>query len=729
MTTPDPLKRMSPFLIWLATALALAILAPFLFVICGWQTTVVFGLLMLSLGYTGTLLVKHRADSALVDSMRDSKHLLRTVTSSLPLFLYRCRNDTDWTTLFKTEGCLLVTGYKVSDFVSGNIRFGALIHEAHRDAIWKKWQDALKAKVPVELDYPIQHADGSERWLWERGHGVYSDDGTLLYIEGLVVDITDRKHAEQERDRLLAESNETRRVLLSVLEDERRSQTERARLVSAIEQAGESIVITDTEGIIQYVNPAFTKASGYTAEEALGQHTRILKSGKQPDALYRDLWETVSRGEVWSGRLENRHKDGTIYTEDATISAVTDSKGQIINYVAVKRDITHEIQLEQQLLHSQKMEVIGQMAGGIAHDFNNNLQTVMGFTDLAIEDHDDEDRLKEYLSEVRKAGESASALTRQLLAFSRRQVLARQAVDMNELLTNMTNMIRRAIGENVAFDWNPHPGAGEVNGDPGQLEQVIFNLVLNARDAMPEGGRLTITLSTTEFYEEDLLHHPEARTGRHVCIAITDTGTGIPQDLRTKIFEPFFTTKPSSKGTGLGLSTVYGIVKQHDGWITVYSEENKGTEFHLYLPVAEAMAQADISQSARQNMDISGKGERLLVVEDEDGIRELMRKMLTSAGYHVTCAASAEEGQEVYERNHGCFHMIVSDVVLPNQSGFDLVEALKQKHPNLKVLMVSGYTDERTRWPQIRQKGWRYLQKPVNRKVLLTTLREILTNT
>ena len=728
MTQPDAIGVRSPLLIWTVAPLGMAGLALLVWVSWGGPAT---GLCALIVGALAcTISAQQRDENAHRAALPESDEQLWALTSSLPLFLYRCRNDPDWTTLFKSDGCEIVTGYKAEDFLSGKVRFSALIHDSYRDLVWKKWQDALDDKASIELDYPIRDADGQERWVFERGHGVYDEEGTLLYIEGLVIDITDRKQAEQERDRLLAEADDTRRVLLSVLEDERRGQAERMRLILAIEQAGESFIMTDTEGIIQYVNPAFTRSSGYTRDEALGQHTRLLKSGKHSQELYQQLWQTISRGEEWTGRLVNRRKDGSLFTEDVTISAVTDPKGTITNYVAVNRDVTHELELEEQLLQAQKMELIGQMAGGIAHDFNNNLQAILGFADMAIEDHTDPDRLKEYLNEILKAGQSASALTRQLLVFSRRQVLSRQVVDMNAMLAGMVKIVERTMGENVIVEWHPHPLARFVNGDPRLLEQVVLNLVLNARDAMPDGGRLSMKLSDVELSESDLALRPDARAGRFICLAVTDTGVGIPAQIRTKIFEPFFTTKPASKGTGLGLSTVYGIVKQHEGWISVYSEDNQGTEFHVYLPLSDAAGERIAGKTAASSDDarLKGQGERILLVEDEEGIRGLMQRMLKTAGYEVVCAASAEEGQHLYEQHDGAFDMVVSDVVLPEKSGFDLVERLQEKNPRLKVLLLGGYSDERTRWSQIRQEGWRYLPKPVSRRVLLTTLREVLTS-
>ena len=729
MTKLDWLNGRSRRLIWTAGVLVALGLVAFVWNAdldpqAGWFALVTSGIASMISAVHSQRSTKSEPDDSL-----DRDEQLWMLASALPLFLYRCQNDPHWIMLFVSDGCEAVTGYPSADFVSGKVRYNELIDEAYSDFVWERWQEGLDANKPVDIDYPIRTASGEERWVCEKGHGVYDDQGTLIYLQGIVVDITDRKVAEKERDLLLQEADQSRRVLLSVLEDERRGQAERLRLILAIEQAGESFVMTDTEGVIQYVNPAFTRCSGYTREEVLGQHTRILKSGKHPEELYDELWETISSGKAWKGRLVNRRKDGSLFTEDATISAVTDAAGHITNYVAVNRDVTHEIELEEQLFQAQKMELIGRMVGGIAHDFNNNLQAILGFADIAMDDHADSKRLKEYLSEILKAGESASALTRQLLAFSRRQVLSKQPVEMNVMLAEMLNMIDRTVSENVVIDWQPNASTRYVNGDRHLLEQVMLNLVVNARDAMPEGGRLSIKLSDVELSDDDLAMHPDARTGRFIRLTVTDTGIGIPVDIRSKIFEPFFTTKPASQGTGLGLSMVYGIIKQHEGWVSVYSEVDKGTEFHLYIPLSDHEVEevADPTIVRSDDPIFKGQGERILVVEDEAGILDLIQRILSNAGYEVVAAATAEDGIHCFERDQGRFDMVISDVVLPGKSGFDMVEHLQSDNPNLKVLLISGYSDERTRWSNIQQNGWRYLPKPVNRRVLLSTLREVLT--
>jgi len=547
-------------------------------------------------------------------------------------------------------------------------------------------------------------------------------DGVTLAV-GFYTDISEQRRAVAERDHLLKMAETTRRVLLSVQEDERRGQTERARLVMAIEQVAEAVVITDTHGYIQFVNTAFTTISGYTREEALGQHTRFLKSGRQDEAFYRDLWDTIIGGNVWTGRMINRKKNGEYYTEVATISPVFDLAGKLINFVAVKRDISREIEIEQQLAQSQKMEVVGQLAGGVAHDFNTILQSLLGYTELAITEDNLDVLRNDYLKEIRRGGESAAALTRQLLAFSRRQVLEKKIVVLNELIERMGKMIRRVIGEDITLIMHLDPHIGVLFIDPGQTEQVILNLVVNARDAMPDGGNLIINTSTVSFTKEDRELHPESIAGTFVCLSVSDTGKGMTDDVKHRIFEPFFTTKGIGKGTGLGLATVFGIVKQHDGWISVYSEPGNGSEFHIYLPVHSREENKPVVEPPEHTPH--GNGQRILLCEDEDMVRNLIARLLSRHGYQVQLAATAEDALALFTSSPEPFDLVFTDVVLPGRSGFDLVTELKSLAPNLKVLMASGYTDDRTRWSQIKQQGWRYLQKPVSSQTMLRTLDEM----
>ncbi|MGA9452347.1 MAG: PAS domain S-box protein, partial [Verrucomicrobiia bacterium] len=380
--------------------------------------------------------------------------------------------------------------------------------------------------------------------------------GRIQGLVGIGRDITERKQAE--------EAN--------------------ARLATAVQQAAEAIVITDSKATILYVNPAFERITGYISSEIVGQNPRILKSGRHNAAFYQQMWDTLSHRKVWAGRVINKKKNGTLYEEETSISPVFDSNGAIVNYVAVKRDVTQEVALETQLRQAQKMEIIGQLAGGVSHDFNNILTVIQGNASLLLNAELKPAEKTECTQQILHAAERAASLTRQLLMFSRKQVMQPANLSLNEVVAQMTKMLRRVIGENISLQSNYAANLPLIHGDPGMIEQILMNLVVNARDAMPAGGGLTITTGVKRFDREQADPIPGASPGLRVWLAVSDTGHGVAPENLPRIFEPFFTTKEVGKGTGLGLATVYGIVQQHHGWITVTSEVNKGTTFQIHFP-------------------------------------------------------------------------------------------------------------------------------------------------
>ncbi len=472
----------------------------------------------------------------------------------------------------------------------------------------------------------------------------------------------------------------------------RRSETERERLLSAIEQSGEAVLITDSEGTIQYVNPAFERTTGYEADEAVGQNPSFLKSGKQNEAFYREMWETISSGRTWQGRIINRKKDGSHYTESATLSPVLNPAGKIINYVSIKRDITEHLRLEAQLQQSQRMETIGRLAGGVAHDFNNILSIILGYAQMALDEVSPGHRLHDPIAEILEAGRRASDLTRQLLAFSRQQTLQPEVLDINAVVKNVERMLRRLIGEDIELVTDLADDPGYVKADASQIEQIIINLAVNARDAMPEGGRLAVATARADLDVRDGPGQETYRSGSDVMISVSDTGGGMDEETRSKIFEPFFTTKEKSKGTGLGLSTVYGIVKQSDGHVSCSSEPGQGTTFNIYLPrTEEKPAQKPVSPDGIEQRT---GGEEILLVEDEPALRGLLDRFLKGLNYTVSSAANAGEALLLVEEKGLRPDLVISDVVMPGMSGRVLVERLLRIQPDLKVIYMSGYTDD-----------------------------------
>jgi PAS domain S-box-containing protein len=565
------------------------------------------------------------------------------------------------------------------------------------------FKDALASKINFRAlqaaDYiryenlPLETAAGREIRV-EFVSNVYSVEGGRV-IQCNVRDITERTQAAETQ----------------------------AVLARAVEQAAEAVVITDAEGAIIYVNPAFERVSGWTREEALGQNPRILKSGTQDHAVYRRMWDTLAGGEVWTGRLVNRRKDGALFEEEATISPVRGASGQIVNFVAVKRDVTNETRLEQQLFQAQKMEAIGRLAGGVAHDFNNLLSIITGYGEIVHRRLAAEDPLKGKMEQIVRAAERAAGLTRQLLAFSRKQVLQPRILDLNAVVVDMEKMLRRLIGEDVELATDLAPGLGSVKADAGQIEQVLMNLAVNARDAMPEGGRITIETRNAELDSDYAAAHPPTRPGPHVMLALSDTGTGMDEATQARMFEPFFTTKELGKGTGLGLSTVYGIVKQSEGYIWVYSEVGSGSTFKIYLPRVDEQASRTTAEVPHA---LPHGTETVLLVEDEASLRELLREALASSGYSVLVAGNGAEAVQVAQAHAGAIPIMVTDVIMPGIRGPMIAELLAPTRPEMKILYISGYSDESVTRHGLAGPGRAFLSKPFGPDVLLRRVRETL---
>jgi signal transduction histidine kinase/CheY-like chemotaxis protein len=385
-------------------------------------------------------------------------------------------------------------------------------------------------------------------------------------------------------------------------------------------------------------------------------------------------------------------------------------------------DITERKRLEESLRQSQKMEAIGQLTGGIAHDFNNILASILANSHFLIEDLAAHDPRHADAQEIKIAAERAAALTRQLLAFSRRQVLEPTVIDLNSAVAGLEKMIRRLIGEDVDFSVEPGESLGSVRVDMGQLEQVIMNLVVNARDAMPTGGKLSIETSNVEL-DDYAAGYISAQPGSYVMIAVSDTGSGMSAETRQRIFEPFFTTKELGKGTGLGLSTCYGIVKQSGGYIWVYSEVGRGTVFKIYLPRVDACPDRAPKQAG--TLDVSGS-ETVLLVEDDDRVRAAVSRMLEPRGYHVLVARNGTEAIDIVERHQGLIHLVLSDVVMPNTSGPEVVERVRARSTEVRALFMSGYTDHAVLRNGALQGGTNFIQKPFAPETLAKKVREVL---
>jgi PAS domain S-box-containing protein len=518
------------------------------------------------------------------------------------------------------------------------------------------------------------------------------------------------------------------------VENEARRKTETAlreseeKYRTLFDSAGDAIFIHDMEGRILASNTAACERYGYTQSQLLSMTIAMVDSPEQgaqaPERVARLREEGALQFET-----EHRHRDGRLIPVDVNARRISWS-GQPAT-MSICRDITErkraEVEhrrLEEQFQVSQKMEAIGSLAGGVAHDFNNLLTVILNYTGFAIDRVGKSDPLQEFLVEVKKAGERAAVLTRQLLAFSRKQVLAPQVVDLNQLVANLDKMLRRLIGEDIHLEQRLAPDLGRIKADPGQIEQVIMNLVVNARDAMPDGGKLTIETTNIDLDEEYATRHPAVTPGPHVLLAISDSGCGMDATTKKRLFEPFFTTKAKDKGTGLGLSTVYGIVKQSGGDIQVYSEVGRGTSFKVYLPRISDDEKPEELKTTGERPAIGH--ETILLVEDEAALREVVERMLRSMGYKVLKAASGSEalliGQEVATE----IHLLLTDVVMPEMSGRQLAVQLLGKRPSMRVLYMSGYTDDAIVHHGVLDPGTEFISKPFTSSDLARKVRDTL---
>jgi PAS domain S-box-containing protein len=506
--------------------------------------------------------------------------------------------------------------------------------------------------------------------------------------------------------------------------ERRQADAERERLLAAIEQADDMIVITTPDGTIQYVNPAFERVTGYARNEVIGQNPRILKSGKQAPEFYRTLWETLSRGNTFKGQMVNKRKDGSFFTEEATISPVHDPWGRIVNYVAVKHDITESLRVAAQFQQAQKMESVGRLAGGVAHDYNNILSVIIGYSELAMDKVAAEDPLHQDLTEIYTAAIRSRDITRQLLAFARKETIAPKVLDLNATIESMLKILRRLIGEDIDLAWHPGKVSWPVLMDPSQLDQILANLCVNARDAISDVGQMTIETDTATIDKAYCSEHAGFIPGDFVRLIVSDDGCGMDRDTLDNVFEPFFTTKGAGKGTGLGLSTVYGIVKQNNGFINVYSEPGRGTTFKIYLP--RNPGGISKKQPAIDAQVPTGSGETVLVVEDDISILKLIGQTLGRYNYNVLSAQSPSEAIRIAQAHSGEISLLITDVVMPEMNGREVADQLKILCPGIKCLFMSGYTANVIAHRGVLDKGVQFIQKPFSTKGLAAKVRGVL---
>lgn len=779
-----------------------------------WQSNVTTVLLFTAFMLVLTLVTVGR-EQRYLEASQSREHVLESVIQNLPGIL--CLFGPDGRFLRWNANLEIKLGYSCNEIAE--MRALDTVLEEDRERVQQTMQAALSTGAH-ETEASLRRKDGSKLPCYLTGTRIVFDGQPCILA--IAVDMSVQRKAQ-----------------------------EQLRLQStAMRAAANGIVITAPDGTIEWVNPAFSRMTGYSMEEVAGQNPRILKSGRQGNTFYANLWSAISAGKVWRGEVTNRRKDGTLYEEEMAITPVASNQGVITHYIAIKHDIsarkraeeslqraeekyrrifqeaiigmfqstpegrflmvnpalakmlhcespeyvlkevkavaplygdparrqemrkqleaTGSVQnmeqqfrrpdgselwvslnlrcvygrdgkpsyyegtaediterkvLQRQLQQAQKMEAIGRLAGGVAHDFNNILGVINGYAEILKSRSDLDQAAFQPIEEIFAAGKKAAALTQQLLAFSRKQIIQPRLLDLNEVVTNLSRMLRRLIGDDVELTMRLSSRTAQVKVDQGQIEQVLMNLAVNARDAMPSGGKLAIETDICDLDESYAIRHKPVRPGRYVKLTIADTGCGMDQETMSHLFEPFFTTKELGRGTGLGLSIVYGIVKQSDGYIWAYSEPGRGSSFKIYLPLQAAEVERVVEPPRAERLRGT---EHILLVEDDSSLRMMMAGFLRGLGYSVVEADNGEAALEAVKKTAHPVELLITDITMPKMSGRDLADRLVTNFPKLHVLYISGYTHDGAVQTRALGASETFLQKPFALSELSKTIRELI---
>ena len=545
------------------------------------------------------------------------------------------------------------------------------------------------------LELEQYRKDGTTIWTEVSARFLYDHTGGVAGIIGATRDITER----------------------------RRSQEQLQRLFAAVQQAGEMIMITEPDGTVLYVNPAFENTTGYPIDEVIGKTAAILKGGKHHEAFYEEMWSTIRRGGVWRGQFTNQKKNGSLFEEMATISPIKDESGQVVYYVMVGRDVTSDLMLQKQLNQAQKMEAIGTLAGGIAHDFNNLLQAILGYSDLLLMKKGPTDPDRKKLEVIQHAARDGADLVSRILTFSRKGEFKMRPIDLNEEVRRVEKLLRRTLPRMIQIDLLLAGDLRIIDADPGQIEQVILNLGVNAQHAMADEGRLVIETSNMLLSDEYLWTHLRAKPGHYVLLTVSDNGIGMQPEVLDRIFEPFFTTKTNGEGTGLGLAMVHGIVSQHGGYIRCYSEPGRGTSFKIYFPVSAGELISDLTLT--REMPAFGT-ETILLVDDDDRIRDMGQQIIEMGGYKVLLARSGERALEIYAAQRNEISLVILDLNMPGMGGKRCLEKILGIDPLAKVIVASGYSSNGLALDDQVTGAREFINKPYDAKDILIAIRTVL---
>jgi two-component system NtrC family sensor kinase len=754
----------------------------------------------------------------------DGLHLQRLLLSlldNIPGMVYR--GMPDWSLSFVGSEVERLTGYTPGEILGKPMAWRGLIHPDDFRSMQETIRFCVRRREPIlRMEYRIVRKDGESRWINDRRQMIYDEDGKLLCVDGLCLDISDQKKAEMdlraafegaEAERARTEAiiagmgdgisihspdytilyeNKVLRDLIgkregtachrfhgclsrgrdecpiaktfadgrihrveteavtdrgtvpievttspirsangdvtsvvSIVRDiseRKRDEEERRRLAAAVEYAADAILVTDAEWVVQYVNPAFEKVTGYAKEEILGRNPYLLAPEGEDIRVYLGVEDAIRSGSPWKGRLKNRRKDGILIDQDTVVYPIRDPGGKIVNHVIASRDITREVLLEKQARTAQHMEAVGTLAGGIAHDFNNALTGIIGFADLLRMRLGKEPKLQGDVDEILKCAERASTLTRQLLAFARRQVIEPVSLELNTVVRDLSRLMKKVSGEQIEVRTRLTEGGPPIFADRGQLEQVLLNLCLNSRDAMPGGGEFLVSTDMIVWEGERVEEHAVMPAGQYVLLTVADNGSGMDDATRKRAFDPYFTTKAPGKGTGLGLSMVYGIVKQNGGFVFLDTRPGEGTTFRIYFPATEAVLE---EKGEKKEAVVRGGSETILLAEDEEAIRNLSVRVLRGYGYEVLVGRDGAEAVALFEE-HPEIAIAVLDVVMPRVGGKEALDAMRRLRPGLKALFTSGYSTDRIHESFVLLPGIEFLPKPYGPASLARRVREVL---
>lgn len=634
------------------------------------------------------------ADKSDRDALLASESRLAGVTRLLGEWVWETNADGLFT--YSSGIVEKLLGYRPEELI-GKLRMADFLPDGKSDPARECLEALFSSPKPIErVELLLARKTGEPVNVHFAGEPLLGGDGRPVGYRGSLLDITQQKQTELQL----------------------------RKLSHAVEQSPLSIVITDLDGRIEYVNATFTQITGYTSEEILGKNPRALKSGELTPADYKELWKTITSGGVWNGEFHNRKKNGELFWESAAISPIKDATGRITHFLAVKRDITAEKQLQSQFLRAQRMESIGTLASGVAHDLNNVLGPIMMSLAVLRDLTADNPKIGRILDNMQLSVRHGADIVRQVLSFARGAEGDRIELQPKHLLREILEIIQSTFPKSIAVRADLPADMWTIQGDQTQLHQVFMNLCVNARDAMPDGGILSIGAENVEVKEGEFPNAPELKPGPYVRISVGDTGTGIPEEIQHKIFDPFFTTKEVGKGTGLGLSTVMAIVKGHGGAIELNSNPEQGTLFRIYLPAMRTFCAAE--RSEKSDAPPRGNGETVLVVDDEPSARLISQEVLETHGYKVLTASDGAEAIATYAQHHANIAAVVMDMMMPVMDGATAIHALRKIDPGLKILAVSGFTPDGLKAKLSLDRVRHFLSKPFTARSLLKKLREVI---